>query len=82
MANYICKHSSNCHICKITSGQVKKDEMEFLFTLIIHIVVIGRTVGLVSSVGRATDLQAGGHRFKSCIGHTFSSLVYFNIYCK
>ena len=30
MANYICKHSSNCHICKINGGQVKKDEMQFL----------------------------------------------------
>ena len=40
-------------------------------------VVIGRTVGQVSSVGRANDLQAGGRGFESCIGHTFSSLVYF-----
>ena len=30
MANYICKHSSNCRICKITGGQVKKGEMQFL----------------------------------------------------
>ena len=41
-------------------------------------VVIGGTVGLDSSVGRAPDLQAGGRGFESCIGHTFSSLVYFN----
>ena len=41
-------------------------------------VVIGGTVRHVSSVGRAPDLQAGGCRFESCIGHTFSSLVYFN----
>ena len=34
--------------------------------------VNGRTVGLFSSVGR------GGRRFESCIGHTFSSLVYFS----
>ena len=40
--------------------------------------VIGRTVGPVSSVGRAPDLQAGGRGFESCIGHTFSSLVYFD----
>ena len=40
--------------------------------------MIGRTVGPVSSVGRAPELQAGGHRFGSCIRHTFSSLVYFN----
>ena len=40
--------------------------------------VIGRTVGPVSSVGRALDLQAGGRRFASCIRHTFSFLVYFN----
>ena len=40
--------------------------------------VIGGTVGPVSSVGRAPDLQAGGRGFESCIGHTFSSLVYFN----
>ena len=40
--------------------------------------MIGRTVGLVSSVGRAPDLQAGGRGFESCIGHTFSSLVYFS----
>ena len=44
----------------------------------IDIVVIGGTVCLVSSAGRAPDLQAGGRRFKSCIEHTFSSLVYFN----
>ena len=40
--------------------------------------VIGGTVGPVSSVGRAPELQAGGRGFESCIGHTFSSLVYFN----
>ena len=40
--------------------------------------MIGGTVGLVSSVGRAPELQAGGRGFESCIGHTFSSLVYFN----
>ena len=40
--------------------------------------MIGRTVGPVSSVGRAPDLQAGHRGFESCIGHTFSSLVYFN----
>ena len=34
--------------------------------------MIGGTVGLVSSVGRAPDLQAGGRGFESCIGHTFS----------
>ena len=39
--------------------------------------VIGGTVGLVSSVGRTPNLQAGGRGFESCIGHTFSSLVYF-----
>ena len=39
--------------------------------------MIGEIVGPVSSVGRAPDLQAGGRGF--CIGHTFSSLVYF--YC-
>ena len=39
--------------------------------------VIGGTVGPVSSVGRVPDLQAGGRGFESCIGHTFSSLVYF-----
>ena len=39
--------------------------------------VIGGTVGPVNSVGRAPDLQAGGRGFESCIGHTFSSLVYF-----
>ena len=37
-------------------------------------VVIGGTVGLVSSVGRAPDLQAGVRGFKSCIGHTFPPL--------
>ena len=42
-------------------------------------VVIGRTDGLVSSVGRAPDLQAGGHGFQSCIRHTVSSLVYFKV---
>ena len=41
--------------------------------------VIGGTVGLVSSVGRAPDLHAGGRGFEPCIGHTFSSLVYFSI---
>ena len=40
--------------------------------------MIGGTVGLVSSVDRAPDLQSGGRGFESCIGHTFSSLVYFN----
>ena len=40
--------------------------------------LIGRTVGLVSSVDRAPDLQAGGRGFESCNGHTFSSSVYFN----
>ena len=40
--------------------------------------VIGGTVGLVSSVARVPDLQAGGCRFESCIWHTFSSLVNFN----
>ena len=40
--------------------------------------MIGGTVSPVSSVGRAPDLQAGGGGFESCIGHTFSSLVYFN----
>ena len=40
--------------------------------------MIGGTVGPVSSVGRAPDLQAGRRGFKSCIRHTFSSLVYFN----
>ena len=44
----------------------------------VYTVVIGRTVGPVSSVGRAPDLQAGGRGFESCIGHTFSSLVYYN----
>ena len=39
--------------------------------------VIDRIVGPVSSVGRATDLQAGDHRFESCMGHIFSSFVYF-----
>ena len=42
--------------------------------------MIGGTVGLVSSVGRAPDLQAGDRGFESCIGHTFSSLFYFNIH--
>ena len=42
--------------------------------------VIGGTVGPVSSVGRASDLQAGGRGFESCIGNTFSSLAYFNIF--
>ena len=36
------------------------------------------TVGLISSFSRAPDLQAGGRGFESCIGHTFSSLDYFN----
>ena len=40
--------------------------------------MIGGTVGLVSSVDRAPDLQSGGRGFESCIGHTFASLVYFN----
>ena len=40
--------------------------------------VIDGTIRLVSSVGRAPDLQAGGRGFESCIGHTFSSLVYFS----
>ena len=40
--------------------------------------MIGRTIGLVSSVGRAPDLQAGGRGFESCMGHTFSSLIYIN----
>ena len=39
---------------------------------------IGRTVGPVSSDGRAPDLQAGDRGFETCIRHTFSSLVYFN----
>ena len=38
----------------------------------------GRTVGLISLIGRAPDLQAGGRKFESCVRHTFSSLVYFN----
>ena len=38
--------------------------------------MIGGTVGPVSSVGRAPDLQEG--IASSCIGHTFSSFVYFN----
>ena len=33
--------------------------------------VIGMTVGLVSSVGRASDLQAGGCGLESCMGHIF-----------
>ena len=41
-------------------------------------VVIGGTVGLVSSIYRASDLQAGGRGFDNCIRHNFSSLVYFN----
>ena len=40
--------------------------------------VIGWTVGLVSSFGRAPSLQAQGYGFKSYIGHTISFLVYFN----
>ena len=44
----------------------------------INCVVIGGTVGPVSSAGRAPDLQAGGRGFESCIWHTFSSFVYFN----
>ena len=40
--------------------------------------MIGGTVGPVSSVDRAPDLQAGGRGFESYIGHTFSSSVYFN----
>ena len=39
--------------------------------------LIGKSIGLVSSVGRAPDFQAGGHGLKSCIGHTSSSLVNF-----
>ena len=39
--------------------------------------MIGGTVDLVCSVGRAPDLEAGGREFKSCIGHTVSSLIYF-----
>ena len=34
--------------------------------------MIGVAVLLVSSVGRAPDLKAGGGGFQSCIGHTFS----------
>ena len=41
--------------------------------------VIGGTVVLVSSFGRASDLQAGGRKFEFCFGHTFSFLVYFNM---
>ena len=41
--------------------------------------MIGRTVGLISSVGKTPVLQAGSHRFESCNRHTFSSLVYFTI---
>ena len=44
---------------------------------VIKSVVIGGTVGPVSSVGRAPDLQTGGRGFESCIGHNFSCLVYF-----
>ena len=40
-------------------------------------VVIQRTVGLISTVGRASDLQAEGGRFKSCMRHVLSSIVYF-----
>ena len=47
--------------------------------LTFKVVVIGRTVGLISSAGRAPDLQAGGPWSESCIGHTFSSLVYFKV---
>ena len=42
--------------------------------------VIDRTPGLISCVGRAPDFQAGsgeGGRLRSCIRHTFSFLVYF-----
>ena len=35
--------------------------------------MIGGTVGLVISVGRAHDLKAGGRGFESCIRDTFSS---------
>ena len=42
------------------------------------IVVTGRSVGPVSSVGRAPDLQAQeGPEFESCLGKTFT-FVYFN----
>ena len=37
--------------------------------------VVGRTVGLVSSVGRASDLQAGGCGFESCIGSTLEYIT-------
>ena len=40
--------------------------------------MIGGTLGQVSSVGRAPDMQAGGREFESCVRCTFSSLVYFN----
>ena len=33
-------------------------------------VVIGGTVDLIGSVGRAPDLQAEGRGFQSCIGQT------------
>ena len=39
--------------------------------------MIGRTVGLVSAVSKAPDLQAEGRGFEFCIGYIFSSLVYF-----
>ena len=43
--------------------------------------MIGGIVGLVSSSGRALDLQADGRGFEFCIGHSFSSsLVYFRTY--
>ena len=45
-------------------------------------VVIGGTVGPVSSVGRAPDLQARGRGFESCIGHTSSSIIYFKNYTR
>ena len=40
--------------------------------------MIEGTIILVSSVGRAPYLQAGGHSFESCIRHTFFllSLLY------
>ena len=40
----------------------------------IEYVVTGWTVGLISSIERAPDLQAGGRGFESCIGHTLASL--------
>ena len=43
-----------------------------------HTVVIGRTVSLISSVGRAPDLQAGGHRFVLHRAHFFLFIVYLN----